>query len=119
MVTGFTLNFNPVISFRIFADDPDFIIDSEEFFFEIASLDLSKNSQLLHLDCDDNCIEILDVSTTQLNHYVPKTIVYSEYPLKCKMASLKALYLKRDWRLKGINDTFPVCIARNTQIIYK
>lgn len=86
---------------------------------EIASLDLSKNSQLLHLDCDDNCIEILDVSTTQLNHYVPKTIVYSEYPLKCKMASLKALYLKRDWRLKGINDTFPVCIARNTQIIYK
>ena len=30
MVTGFTLNFNPVISFRIFADDPDFIIDSEE-----------------------------------------------------------------------------------------
>lgn len=68
---------------------------------------------------DDNRIEILDVSATQLNHYVPKTIVYSEYPLKCKMASLKALYLKRDWRLKGINDTFPVCIARNTQIIYK
>lgn len=86
---------------------------------EITSLDLSKNSQLLHLDCDDNCIEILDVSTTQLNHYVPKTIVYSDYPLQCKMASLKTLYLKRDWRLKGINDASPVCIACNTQIIYK
>ena len=86
---------------------------------EITSLNLSKNYQLLHLDCDDNRIETLDVSTTQLNHYIPKTIVYSDYPLQCKMASLKTLYLKKDWRLKGINDASPVCIASNTQILYK
>lgn len=82
---------------------------------EIINLDLSKNSQLLHLDCDDNCIEMLDVSTTQLNN----SVVYSDYPLQCKMASLKTLYLKKGWRLKGINDASPVCIANNTQIIYK
>lgn len=76
---------------------------------QLASLDVSKNTELDHLNCGyhlypysyENQLTTLDVSMTKLGN---KGVTYPHsYPLSCYMTSLKTLYLKTGWVLNGIH----------------
>ncbi len=82
---------------------------------QLNTLNISKNTELIHLECDDNQLTALDVSMTKLNKYGSTSNV-----LHCKMASLKTLWLKTGWELKGINKNRSTSyIHPNTKIEYK
>lgn len=84
----------------------------------LETLDLSHNNQLCSIDCRYNLLTSLDVRNTNLPNYEQKLGDHF-YPLKCSnMPSLKTLYIKREWTLKGINNPrLPECIDSQTNVI--
>ncbi len=101
---------------------------------QLTSLDISKNPKLAILDCHKNQLKTLNVSNKKLIELYceenPLTTLdvsmtnlgnsNSYYPLFCNTVSLKTLYLKTGWQLKGINyDRSTECIHPNTEIKYK
>lgn len=80
---------------------------------QLTTLNVNNNTKLTWLNCSGNQLTVLDVSNTNLgNKY--------DYPLWCNMSSLKTLYLKTSWELKGINNPRDAgYIHPNTQIEYK
>ena len=83
---------------------------------QLTTLDVSKNTQLKYLYCDSNQLTTLDVSKTNLGNST------RSYPLSCApMSTLKTLYLKKGWSIKGITEdsgrstTF---IPAQTQIVF-
>lgn len=80
----------------------------------ITILDLDNNTSLYYLNCMACRLTTLDVSKTKIGDNIV------EYPLKCYMFSLKGLYLKKDWKIKGINiDRNSEYICSETSISYK
>lgn len=103
---------------------------------QLPSLDISENMQLMHLTCSNNQLTSLDVSGHTQLIYVScgnnqlTTLDVSEtdlwrssyyYPLTCAMETLKTLYLKKGWSIKGItedNNRNTYCILDQTEIIF-
>ena len=66
------------------------------------------------LNCSKNQLTTLDVSKNSL------TEAPVQYPLECNMPSLKTLYLKTGWSIKGINvDRSEEYVNAATAIEYK
>ena len=81
---------------------------------QLTTLDLSKNTALKVLNCSKNQLTTLDVSKNSL------TEAPVQYPLECNMPSLKTLYLKTGWSIKGINvDRSEEYVNAATAIEYK
>ncbi len=83
------------------------------YYNQLKTLNVS-NKKLIELYCEENPLTTLDVSMTNLGNS------NSYYPLSCNTVSLKTLYLKTGWQLKGITyDRSTEYIHPNTEIKYK
>ncbi len=82
---------------------------------QLTTLNVSNNTKLTRLWCYGNQLTTLDVSMTNLGNDT------DPIPLSCNMTTLQTLYLKRGWKLKGINDGArdEKYINLNTEIKYK
>lgn len=80
---------------------------------QLRNLDLSDCTELASLYCSSNQLTTLDVSMTSLGYS-------SNFPLYCKMSTLKSLTLKTGWRIHRINENRSSdYISDDTEIVYR
>ena len=87
---------------------------------QLTSLDLSNNTALENLFCFYNQIEVLNLSKTNLENGSYNKKSRSPHPLYCApMPTLKTVYLKNGWNIRGINKKRRrFYIPQQTKIIF-